>query len=34
MVEGIAMARQAVASGKALAKMHQFVARTKELASA
>ena len=34
MVEGIAMARQAVVSGKALAKLHQFVARTKELASA
>jgi anthranilate phosphoribosyltransferase len=34
IAEGIAMAREAVASGKALAKMHQFVARTKELAAA
>jgi anthranilate phosphoribosyltransferase len=34
MAEGVALAREAVASGKALAKMHQFVARTKELASA
>ena len=34
MVEGIAMAREAVASGKALAKLHQFVARTRELAPA
>jgi anthranilate phosphoribosyltransferase len=34
MVEGIALAREAVASGKALARMHQFVARTRELASA
>ncbi len=34
MVDGIALAREAVASGKALAKMHQFVARTRELASA
>ena len=34
MAEGIAMAREALASGKALAKMHQFVARTKELAAA
>jgi anthranilate phosphoribosyltransferase len=31
MDEGIALAREALASGKALAKMHQFVARTKEL---
>jgi anthranilate phosphoribosyltransferase len=34
MAEGVASARDAVASGKALAKMHQFVARTKELAAA
>jgi anthranilate phosphoribosyltransferase len=34
MADGIAMARDALASGKALAKMHQFVARTKELAAA
>jgi anthranilate phosphoribosyltransferase len=34
MIEGIAMAREAVASGKALAKMHQFIARTRELAPA
>ncbi len=34
MADGIAMAREALASGKALAKMHQFVARTKELAAA
>lgn len=34
MIEGIAMAREAVASGKALAKLHQFVARTRELAPA
>ncbi len=34
MADGIAMAREALASGKALAKMHQFVARTKELAGA
>jgi anthranilate phosphoribosyltransferase len=33
MAEGVALAREAVASGKALAKMHQFVARTKELAA-
>jgi anthranilate phosphoribosyltransferase len=32
VVDGIALAREALASGKALAKMHQFVARTKELA--
>ena len=31
MAEGVALAREAIASGKALAKMHQFVARTKEL---
>ncbi len=34
MADGVAMARQALSSGKALAKMHQFVARTKELAAA
>jgi anthranilate phosphoribosyltransferase len=34
MADGVAMAREALASGKALAKMHQFVARTKELAAA
>jgi anthranilate phosphoribosyltransferase len=34
MADGIAMAREALASGKALAKMHQFVARSKELAAA
>ena len=34
MADGIALAREALASGKALAKMHQFVARTKELANA
>ena len=33
MAEGVALAREAVASGTALAKMHQFVARTKELAA-
>jgi len=33
MAEGVALAREAVASGRALAKMHQFVARTKELAA-
>jgi anthranilate phosphoribosyltransferase len=32
MADGVRMAREALASGKALAKMHQFVARTKELA--
>src|SRR3990167_949689 len=32
MADGVALAREALASGKALAKMHQFVARTKELA--
>jgi anthranilate phosphoribosyltransferase len=30
--EGIRLAREALSSGRALAKMHQFVARTKELA--
>jgi anthranilate phosphoribosyltransferase len=34
MAEGIALARAGIESGKALAKMHQFVARTKELAAA
>jgi len=34
MADGVAMAREALTSGKALAKMHQFVARTKELAAA
>ena len=34
MAEGIALARDAVTSGAALAKMHQFVTRTKELAAA
>ena len=32
MVEGVALARKALASGEALAKMKQFVARAKELA--
>jgi len=34
MDDGIELAREALASGKALAKMRQFVARTKELAAA
>jgi anthranilate phosphoribosyltransferase len=33
MAEGVALARAALSSGKALAKMNQFVARTKELAA-
>lgn len=33
MADGISLARDAVSSGKAVAKMHQFVARTKELAA-
>jgi anthranilate phosphoribosyltransferase len=33
IAEGIERAREAIASGKALAKMHQFVARSKELAA-
>jgi anthranilate phosphoribosyltransferase len=33
MADGVALAREGLASGKALAKMHQFVARTKELAA-
>jgi anthranilate phosphoribosyltransferase len=32
--EGVELAREAIATGKALAKMHQFVARTKELVGA
>ncbi|WP_372528270.1 anthranilate phosphoribosyltransferase [Piscinibacter sp.] len=31
MAEGVLLAREALASGKALAKMHQFIGRTKEL---
>ncbi|MGH8796168.1 MAG: anthranilate phosphoribosyltransferase [Caldimonas sp.] len=34
MADGIALAGEAVASGKALAKLQQFVARTRELAAA
>jgi anthranilate phosphoribosyltransferase len=34
MAEGVALAREAIASGKAQAKMLQFVARSKELAAA
>jgi anthranilate phosphoribosyltransferase len=34
MVDGVALAREALASGKALAKLKQFVARTQELAKA
>jgi anthranilate phosphoribosyltransferase len=34
MAEGVAMAREGVASGKALAKMHQFIAHTQALAQA
>ena len=34
MAGGVALAREALATGKALAKMHQFVARTQELAAA
>src|SRR5687767_8980603 len=34
MADGVALARDVVASGKALAKMHQFVAKTQELAPA
>jgi anthranilate phosphoribosyltransferase len=33
MADGIALARETLSSGKALAKMHQFVARTRELAA-
>jgi len=32
MADGVALARETIASGKALAKLHQFVARTQELA--
>ena len=32
IADGIALAREALASGKALARMHQFVARARELA--
>jgi anthranilate phosphoribosyltransferase len=32
MADGVLLARDALASGKALAKMHQFIARAKELA--
>jgi anthranilate phosphoribosyltransferase len=32
--DGVELAREAIATGKALAKMHQFVARTKELVGA
>jgi anthranilate phosphoribosyltransferase len=34
MADGVALARESLASGKALAKMHQFVARTRDLAAA
>ena len=34
IADGIALARETLASGRALAKMHQFVARTQELAAA
>jgi anthranilate phosphoribosyltransferase len=34
MADGVALAREALASGKAMAKMHQFIARSKELVSA
>ena len=34
MVDGVALAREALASGRALAKLHQFVARTKALLTA
>ena len=34
MADGVALAREAVASGKALAKMHQFVGRTQSLGAA
>jgi anthranilate phosphoribosyltransferase len=33
MQDGVALAREALASGKALAKMNQFIARTQELAA-
>ncbi len=34
MADGVALASEALASGKALAKLHAFVAATKELARA
>ena len=34
MADGVALAREALASGQALAKLHQFIDRTRELASA
>ena len=34
MLEGVALAREVLASGKALAKMQQFISRTQELAKA
>jgi anthranilate phosphoribosyltransferase len=34
IAEGVALAREAIASGRALAKLHQFIARTQELARA
>ena len=34
MVDGVALAREALASGQALAKLHQFVARAKALVEA
>ena len=34
MADGVAAAREALASGRALAKMHQFVSRSRELAAA
>ena len=34
MADGVAAAREALASGRALAKMHQFIARSRELATA
>jgi anthranilate phosphoribosyltransferase len=34
MAEGVALARDVLASGKALAKMHQFIQRSKELQAA
>jgi anthranilate phosphoribosyltransferase len=33
MAEGVALAREALASGQAMAKMQQFIARAKELAA-
>jgi len=32
MADGVVLAREALASGKALARMHQFIARSKALA--